>query len=327
MADFYQNGVITTLHNLSRRPVEDIESELKDFSSKRTMGLVLPCLYSELATPALKTIVEELAQVDYLSLIVIGIDRANEEEYKHALSYFSGLPQKVKILWNDGPRLQSIHQHLVDQDIAPSEAGKGRNVWYCLGYSLASGEVDSIALHDCDIVTYDRGLLARLIYPVANPAFNYVFCKGYYARFTEEKVNGRVSRLLVTPLIRALKKVCGYSDYLEFLDSFRYPLAGEFALRADVVNDLRIPSDWGLEVGVLAEMKRNYSTNRICQVDIADRYDHKHQDLAAETSFVDLLDSSTSHRSIRHTHVNDGSFLARVRPMLMQWTYPHLERH
>jgi glucosyl-3-phosphoglycerate synthase len=91
-----------------------------------------------------------------------------------------------------------------------------------------------------------------------------------------------VTRLLVTPLILALRNVCGRSDYLDFLHSFRYPLAGEFALRTDVINDLRIPTDWGLEIGVLSEMHRNHSTNRLCQVDVADTYDHKHQELSAE---------------------------------------------
>ena len=71
-------------------------------------------------------------------------------------------------------------------------------------------------------------------------------------------------------------------DYLDYLDSYRYPLAGEFSFRRDVMTDLRIPSDWGLEIGVLSEMYRNYSTNRLCQVDIADIYDHKHQDLSAD---------------------------------------------
>ncbi|MCC6262929.1 MAG: glycosyl transferase, partial [Bryobacterales bacterium] len=41
----------------------------------------------------------------------------------------------------------------------------------------------------------------------------------------------------------------------------------------------RIPSDWGLEVGVLAEVFRNCAPARICQVDLADNYDHKHQEL------------------------------------------------
>jgi glucosyl-3-phosphoglycerate synthase len=112
----------------------------------------------------------------------------------------------------------------------------------------------SIALHDCDIVTYNRDMLARLLYPVANPLFNYEFCKGYYARLANNKINGRVCRLLVTPLIRALKRVLGETPYLNYLDSFRYILAGEFAFRRDVLSDIRIPSDWGLEIGVLSEV-------------------------------------------------------------------------
>jgi glucosyl-3-phosphoglycerate synthase len=124
--------------------------------------------------------------------------------------------------------------------------------------------------------------LARLIYPVANPRFNYEFCKGFYARVADGKINGRVSRLLVTPLLRALKKMFGEMEYLQFMDSFRYPLAGEFSFRKDVLNDIRIPSDWGLEIGVLSEMHRNYANNRLCQVDIADVYDHKHQDLSLD---------------------------------------------
>ncbi len=282
MGDFYQNGIVTTLHNLTRRPVESLERELLSFSKARPMGLVLPSLYSELEGPALANIVEELTAVPYLDQIVIGLDQADESQYRHALSYFSGLPQSVKVLWNDGPRLKAIDRKLEEQGLAPSEPGKGRNVWFCFGYMLALGNIKSIALHDCDILTYSRDMLARLIYPVANPSFNYMFCKGYYARISEQGMNGRVSRLLVTPLLRALKKVCGQREFLEYMDSFRYPLAGEFSLRRDVIVDLRIPSDWGLEIGVLSEMRRNYATNRICQVDIADHYDHKHQDLSPD---------------------------------------------
>ena len=185
------------------------------------------------------------------------------------------------MLWNDGPRLQALDARLQAQDLAPKEMGKGRNVWYCMGYILATGRAESVALHDCDILTYDRSLLARLIYPVANPTFNYEFCKGFYARVADGKINGRVSRLLVTPLLRALKKTLGEMEYLEYMDSFRYPLAGEFSFRRDVLTDIRIPSDWGLEIGVLSEMYRNYANNRLCQADIADVYDHKHQILSA----------------------------------------------
>ncbi len=282
MGDFYQNGVITTLHNLSNRSEAQREEQLMRFKESRPMSLVLPSLYSELETDALANIVNELTTVPYLDQIVVGLDRASQSEYEHALQYFSKLPQHHRVLWNEGPRLQAIDKMLAKNGLAPTELGKGRNVWYCLGYVLASGRSEAVALHDCDIKTYTKDMLARLIYPVANPNFNYEFCKGFYSRVADGKMNGRVTRLLVTPLLRALKKVCGNSEFLEFLDSFRYPLAGEFSFRLDVISDIRIPSDWGLEVGVLSEMKRNYSTNRICQVDIADNYDHKHQVLSPE---------------------------------------------
>ena len=288
MGEFHQNGIVTTLHNLTRRPVEELEKELVAFSHERKLGLVLPCLYSELEGPAMQPIVEELAKVPYLNEIIIGLDKADESQYRKALQFFSQLPQNYKVLWNDGPRLKKAHQQLVDAGLSIGDPGKGRNVWFCFGYAFASKESSALALHDCDIVTYKRDLLARLIYPIANPQFNYTFCKGYYARVADGKMNGRVSRLLVTPLLRALTKIFGPQEYLEYLDSFRYPLAGEFAMRTDSVQDIRIPSDWGLEIGVLAEMKRNYSTNRICQADIADTYDHKHQNLSTDNDQAGL---------------------------------------
>ncbi len=282
MGDFYQNGIVTTLHNLAQRDLPDMERELQQFSRTRPMSLVLPSLFSELEGDALKKIVAELTQVDYLEEIVLGLDRADEAQYRYALKFFAPLAPKIRVLWNDGPRLRAIDEQLKKEGLSPIEPGKGRNVWFCLGYVLASDKAESVALHDCDIVTYDRSLLARLIYPVANPSFNYEFCKGFYARVANGKIHGRVSRLLVTPLIRALKKTLGPFDYLDYIDSFRYPLAGEFSFRADVINDIRIPSDWGLEIGVLSEVHRNYANNRLCQADIATTYDHKHQELSAE---------------------------------------------
>ena len=282
MGDFHQFGVVTTLHQLNERPLEELEEELLSIGKKKPMGLILPSLYSELEGPALSSIVDELSGVPYLDQIVVGLDRADQSQFKKALQFFDRLPQNPDILWNDGPRLRKIDALLQEKGLAPREAGKGRNVWYMFGYILASGKADTVAIHDCDILTYQRDLLARLIYPVANPALSYKFCKGYYARIANNSMNGRACRLLVTPLLRALKKVCGPHEYLDFLDSFRYPLAGEFSLSRDVIEDIRIPSDWGLEMGTLSEMWRNYANNQICQVDIADTYDHKHQDLSLD---------------------------------------------
>jgi sucrose phosphorylase len=282
MGDFYQHGVVTTLHQLSHRSIDAVEQDLIAFSKRRPMALLLPSLFSELEGPALSNIVDELMSVPYLEQIVVGLDRADEAQYRHALNFFNRLPQRPNIMWHDGPRLREIDALLQEKGLAPDRPGKGRNVWYMFGYILATDRAKAVALHDCDIVTYKRDMLARLIYPLANPTFSYKFCKGYYARVANNSLNGRVCRLLVSPLIRALKQVCGANEYLDFLDSFRYALAGEFAMARDVIEDIRIPSDWGLEMGVLSEIHRNYATNQICQVDVADIYDHKHQDLSAD---------------------------------------------
>jgi glucosyl-3-phosphoglycerate synthase len=136
-----------------------------------------------------------------------------------------------------------------------------------------------VAIHDCDVLDYRRDLLARLCYPTANPNLSYEFAKGYYGRVSD-RLHGRVTRLFMTPLLRAMKSVLGPLPLLEYLDSFRYPLAGECSIDIDVVRANRIPSDWGLEMGVLTEVYRNCSLKRICQVELVENYDHKHQELS-----------------------------------------------
>ena len=282
MSEFSQNGVVATLHDFSNRDLKDLEHDLKKFSKDRKMELILPCLYSDLEGSALPNIVSEISKTNYLNHIIIGLDRANEAQAKKAWNFFKKLNCPFTILWNDGPNLLKLDKELKNYNLSPQELGKGRNVWYCLGMAIARGEARSIAFHDCDILTFDRRLLAKLFYPVVNPLFNFEFCKGYYPRVAEGKMNGRVSRLLVTPLLTAMEKTVGHNDYLDYMKAFKYPLAGEFSFRRNLMADMRIPCDWGIEIGILSEMYRNQASNRICQVDLADTYDHKHQDLSID---------------------------------------------
>ncbi|SDO07105.1 glucosyl-3-phosphoglycerate synthase [Lutimaribacter pacificus] len=293
MADFHQNGNITTLHNLRTQTLDDLQYELSAFSQTRRIALILPSLYSELEGPALSHILDELAQVPYLHRIIIGLDQADEAQFRHARQFFARLPQTHTVIWNDSPRMTALGDRLERHGLAPQEPGKGKNVWSCIGYLIACADSTVMAIHDCDILTYDREMLARLVYPVANPAFPYQMAKGFYPRIGEGKINGRVTRLLVSPLLIALKRVIGDRDYLDYLRSFRYPLSGEFAMRTPILPDLRIPSDWGLEIGVLSEAWRNLAPKSVCQVEISDAYDHKHQDLSPEDASKGLSRMST----------------------------------
>ena len=282
MGDYHQFGPITTLHKLSARSIESLEADLVDWSQTRPMALVIPALISELDGPALARIVDELKSVEYLAEIIVGIDRADRAGFERAREFFSVLPQRHRLLWNHGPRLQALDAELRQLGVAPTDEGKGRNVWFCLGYFLASNRASVVALHDADVLTYDRMMLARLLYPVVHPTFGYAFAKGYYYRTDGHRLTGRVVRLFVQPLLRAFTSVLGPTDYVDYLAGFRYPLAGEAAMHADVVANMRIPDDWGLEIGLLAEVYRRYTPQRICQVQIADAYDHKHQRLSGD---------------------------------------------
>lgn len=321
MSDFYQNGVVAVLHRLGQPNLEQLEAELQRHATANPIALVLPSLYAELERPALKGIVETLKDVRYLNEIVISLDKASALEFRLAKEYFSVLPQRVRLVWNDGARVQDILKLLVSHGIDIGLQGKGRSCWMAFGYILARSQSKVITLHDCDILSYTREYLARLCYPVANPNLGYEFCKGYYSRVTD-RLHGRVTRLFITPMLRSLQQLVGPHPLLTFLDSFRYPLSGEFAMVPDLARINRIPGDWGLEIGVLAEVYRNCALRRICQADIADAYEHKHQALSGDDPSAGLLKMCVDiTKSLFHNLASEGIVLSEGTLKTLRATY------
>ncbi|HMK34159.1 MAG TPA: glycosyl transferase [Desulfomonilaceae bacterium] len=284
MSDFQQTEPISTLHMLGNRNLQAIEKEIEEASKSRPIALVLPCLISEMDGPALQGIMNSLESVNYLREVLVTLGPATYEEFQRACEYFMPLQKpnrRVRIIWNDGKNVQSLYEEIREAGLSPGPHGKGRSAWTAYGYVVARGESCIIALHDCDIVSYSKNLLNRLVYPTVMPDLDYKFCKGYYSRVTD-RMHGRVTRLLITPLIHALIKILGPLPLLQYLNSFRYPLSGEFSMVADLALINRIPADWGLEMGVLAEVFRNCSLNWVCQVELCENYDHKHQELSED---------------------------------------------
>ena len=52
------------------------------------------------------------------------------------------------------------------------------------------------------------------------------------------------------------------------------------ALHTDHARRLRVPRDWALELGILAETYRHCAPRAVCQAELCDNYDHKHQSLS-----------------------------------------------
>ena len=297
MADFHQTGVITSLHRLGEPDLDRLERELVQYSEERPIALVLPSLYSEIHGPALKRIVEELSRVPYLTQCVLSLSgEADFRQFQEMRALFEDVRcrdgGRATVIWNQGPRVQALFGRLREEGLDPGDDGKGRANWIAYGYVLGTHRARVVATHDCDILDYQRDLLARLVFPTANPNMSYEFAKGYYSRVSD-RMHGRVTRLFMTPLMRAMKSVLGPVPLLDYLESFRYPLAGECSMTTELVRANRIPADWGLEVGVLAEVYRNCSLKRICQVELVENYDHKHQELSEHDANAGL------HRMVR----------------------------
>jgi len=298
MSEFQQEGLITTIHGFydlvdREEYMRKLEERLMEFSKHVPIGLLLPSLYGEIHVPkVLDRIIDEINQVNYLASIVVALGGATKRaRFEEARDFFYRLKKKgreVTVIWVDGPRVQKIFKKIRQQNIDIGRPGKGQSVWISLGYFFAKERCQVIALHDCDIVTYDRLLLGRLVEPAANPNNDFEFCKGYYARIspTDMQMKGRATRLFVTPFVEALARITHRYDHHELEDffryhrAFRYPLAGEFSFLTRLGKALNVAYDWGLEVSTLSEVHERLTPKKIAQIDLCENYEHKHQQLS-----------------------------------------------
>ncbi len=277
MADFHQN-LLPTFTLLDAQDTSKMEQQLIEEQETTPMGVIIPSLFSDLQSEAMAQIIKVLASTTFLKRIYISLDKSTCEQFIAARAIVEPLGDRVRLLYNDSPDIVKIIQEI--EEVTPlGNRGKGRAVWTALGYAQAVREVSAVAFHDADIVTYDRDFLIRLLYPVVR--MKYQFVKGFYARYNE-KLNGRVVRLFYFPFLRSLREITGDSKFLQYMADFRYPLSGEFAMFLSTAAEMRIPSDWGLEVSILSEIYRLERIHRIAQIELTSRYDHKHQEIGSK---------------------------------------------
>ena len=268
---------ITTLHELCINKEMLIKS-VTDASQDRPVSVIMPMLYKEIKSEALGNILNGLNKCTYLKEVVIPLAAKNDKEFQHVKRFFSNLKIPHLIMWCNGPKVEKLLNELKGDGLNLLKYyGKGRDVWLAMG--IASIKSYAFALHDADVLNYNEMIPAKLLYPIVEPELDFKFNKGYYARVNLAKkiIYGRVFRLFLHPLLRAFIDNFDFeSDFVRFLRSFRYPISGEFALTSDLARDVDLPGDWGLEIGIMAEMYRNVARKNICQTDLG-FYDHKHQ--------------------------------------------------
>lgn len=247
----YVQERITTLHAFDTpappAPVEDAT-------------VVVPLAARDAKTDAAGSTFRTLEAVDP-GRVLIAL-RAGPGEVDAVVPWLRQFDLRTEILWCTAPPVEAY----LDRVGTGTVAGKGRDVWLALG--LARND-DYVVIHDVDARSYDETHVPRLLFPLDNGC---EFSKGYYARVEQNRLYGRLFRLLYTPLVRALESIVD-SPLVRYLDSFRYALAGEFAVTGELAGRLRPPAGWGLEIATLRDAYDETGLGGTAQVDLGT---HKH---------------------------------------------------
>lgn len=300
-----EQGRISRIHDFSV-DFEKLKVRMREVCDKYPSGIIIPIIGSDLDNPAVGGIIKGLNECDYLKKVFIALSTINDADYDKAQRIASKIECPTQIIWCNSPKVENILDNLRKRGLDVTGLhGKGKDLWLAIG--IASLELYAIAIHDADIVSYSGALPTKLLYSVVEPRLDFFFSKGYYARINldNRKMYGRIYRLFVNPVLAALqKKLAHTSTFIRYLQSFRYPLSGEMAIYSDLALNLRFPCDWGLEMGILAELYRNVSNKRVCEVDLG-LFEHKHKELTAdsllktaEESFTTLLRTLTETEGI-----------------------------
>ena len=251
----YLQGRITTLHDLT-----DAVPALPEGES----SVVVPIAGESEAAVMPAHVFEALETVGPDAVVVpLRASRAVAAAFDRWVADFD---LDVATLWCNAPTVAPLladHGH-------DGAMGKGRDVW--LGLGLAAERADYVAVHDADASTYSPKHVPRLL---AGLDMGYEFVKGYYARVEDGRLYGRLTRLFVAPLLRALTAAHDH-PLLDYLSAFRYPLAGEFAVTAEAARSIRAQRAWGLEIGMLGEAYDVVGETATAQVDLGmHRHDHR----------------------------------------------------
>ena len=273
-----------TLEILGKQDRTKLKGQLRHAAKTKKPVLVMPCLATEYTLPenrpVFENILENLRQVKYLHRVIFGLDAATLEDAMLLRTLIRKYEIKdAFIQWNSGPVFSEIYKTLNEAGFGLTEPGKGKNMFLSFGLSLALG-AGSTALVDADIRSFNRVQLDRLLYPLV--VLDFDFSKAFYTRISEGKLFGRVTRLMLKPLLTALKRrFVEYKEYkmlglIDFLIQFKYQLSGEVAFERDLLRKMRFATNWGVEIFTLIEVYRKAAAP--AQVEFSDEaFDHKHQ--------------------------------------------------
>ena len=151
----------------------------------------------------------------------------------------------------------------------PTVAGKGEAMWR----GLAATEGDVVVFLDADLRSFTPDYVVALLGPIlSEPSVHLV--KACYDRplvsdgGRRVMGGGRVTELVARPLLNL---------HWPELAGVAQPLAGEYAVRRELIETLPIPCGYGVEFALLVDTAEKLGLDAVAQVDLGERR-HRHQE-------------------------------------------------
>lgn len=146
-------------------------------------------------------------------------------------------------------------------DVLPGDGvgqGKGNVLWK----SVAASTGDIVVWVDADLTSFEPEWITGLVGPLlTDPKIAMV--KAHFERPENEGFGGgRTTEIMVRPL---------FSTFFPHLTGIRQPLAGEYAVRRSVLEQVRFSMGYGVETGLLIDIADLVGLDRLAQVDLGVR--------------------------------------------------------
>lgn len=224
-------------------------AELSARKAGRTVSVCIPCR-DEAATigPLVSAVRHSLMQrVPLVDELIVLDDRSTDETAVVAAS------AGAKVVAIDDVHLVHGVGH-----------GKGNALWA----SLVVSEGDFVVWMDGDVTSFEPSWVGRLLFPLVHDDA-VAIVKPVFHRPTRLGGGGRTTELVARPLL---------SLYFPELTGLEQPLAGEYAARRTVLEQLSFVEGWGVEIAMLIDLARAHGASSIAQVDLGVR-EHRHRSL------------------------------------------------
>lgn len=262
-----------------------------------TVSVVLPALNEERTVGSIVDEIRDAFVVDDLREPSVGTGLVDE-----LIVLDSGSTDRTaKVARAAGATV--IHRDEVIARI-PAVTGKGEAMWR----AVAASTGDLIVFIDADLRSFTPAYVTGLLGPLlTQPSVDLV--KAVYERplIQGEQVSiaggGRVTELVARPLLNL---------YWPQLAGVVQPLAGEYAARRSLLEQLAFPCDYGIDFAMLVDTAELAGVEAIAQVDLGTRLHRHHDERRLGRMSAEILQTAWSRLGVTAMNVPDGALGATL---------------